>query len=172
MHKATLKDQAARDKISSSLDQTFLVEAGAGSGKTAGLIKRMVALLAEGRCEPQKMAAVTFTRKAAGELKERFQVGIEERWRQETDQQVRERLTESLEKIERIFTGTIHSFCARLLRERPIEAGIAPDFTEIEGLEEKMLEETAWEQYLVEVGANNPQLLGRLDELDLSHSDL
>jgi len=172
MHKATLKDQAARDKISSSLDQTFLVEAGAGSGKTAGLVKRMVALLAEGRCEPQKMAAVTFTRKAAGELKERFQVGIEERWRQETDQQVRERLTEALEKIERIFTGTIHSFCARLLRERPIEAGIAPDFTEIEGLEEKMLEETAWEQYLVEVGANNPQLLRRLDELDLSHSDL
>ncbi len=172
MNKATLKDQADRDKISNSLDQTFLVEAGAGSGKTAGLVKRMVALLAEGRCEPQKMAAVTFTRKAAGELKERFQVGIEERRRQESDRQVRVRLTEALEKIERIFTGTIHAFCARLLRERPIEAGIAPDFTEIEGLEEKMLEETAWEQYLVEVGANNPQLLDRLDELDLSHRDL
>lgn len=172
MNKATLKDQAARDKISSSLDQTFLVEAGAGSGKTAGLVKRMVALLAEGKCEPQKMAAVTFTRKAAGELKERFQVGIEERWRQESDQQVRERLTEALEKIERIFTGTIHSFCARLLRERPIEAGIAPDFTEIEGLEEKLLEETAWEQYLVEVGAKTPKLLDKLDELNLSHSDV
>ncbi len=172
MNKAALKDQAARDKIRNDLDKTFLVEAGAGSGKTAGLVKRMIALLAEGRCEPEKMVAVTFTRKAAGELKERFQVGIEEHWREESDQQVRERLTESLEKIERIFTGTIHSFCARLLRERPVEAGIAPDFTEIEGLEEKLLEETAWEQYLVEVGANNPQLLEQLDELDLSHSDL
>ncbi len=172
MSKAKLKDQDARDKIETCLGQTFLVEAGAGSGKTAGLVKRMIALLVGGKCEPEKMAAVTFTRKAAGELKERFQVGLEKRWREETDPQVKERLAEALEKIERIFAGTIHSFCARMLRERPIEAGIAPDFTEIEGLEEKLLEETAWEQYLVEVGANNPQLLDWLDKLDLSHRDL
>jgi ATP-dependent helicase/nuclease subunit A len=172
MNKAILNDQEARDKIKAALDQTFLVEAGAGSGKTAGLVDRMVALLAEGKCDPEKMAAVTFTRKAAGELKERFQVGLERRLRKENDPQVKERLAEALEKIERIFTGTIHAFCARLLRERPIEAGIAPDFTEIEGLEERLLEETAWEQYLVEVGAKNPALLDQLVELDLSHLDL
>lgn len=172
MSRAKLKDEDARNKIEKSLDQTFLVEAGAGSGKTAGLVKRMIALLAEGRCEPEKMAAVTFTRKAAGELKERFQVGLEKRWRQEQDAQVKDRLAGALDKIERVFTGTIHSFCARLLRERPIEAGIAPDFTEIEGLEERLLEEMAWEQYLVEVGANDPTMLDRLYDLDLSHLDL
>ena len=172
MSRANLKDQAARDKIRGCLNQTFLVEAGAGSGKTAGLVDRMIALLASGSCEPEKMAAVTFTRKAAGELKGRFQLGLEECWRKESDPQVKERLAEALEKIERIFAGTIHSFCARLLRERPIEAGIAPDFTEIEGLEEKQLEERAWEEYLVEVGAKYPDNLDRLDEMDLSHNDL
>jgi len=83
MSRVKLKDQAARDKIKTCLDQSFLVEAGAGSGKTTGLVERMIALLAAGKCAPEKMAAVTFTRKAAGELKERFQVELEERWRKE-----------------------------------------------------------------------------------------
>jgi len=169
MNKVVLNDQADRNKIRNELDQTFLVEAGAGSGKTAGLVDRMVALLAAGKCEPEKLAAVTFTRKAAGELKERFQAGLEKRLREEKDAAKRERLSEALEKIERVFTGTIHSFCSRVLRERPIEAGIAPDFQEVEeGLEEKMLSDLAWEEYVVAIGAGEPQKLDELEELDLS----
>ncbi len=173
MNKLVLNDQADRDKIRNDLDQTFLVEAGAGSGKTAGLVDRMVALLAAGKCEPEKLAAVTFTRKAAGELKERFQAGLEKRLQDEKDSEVRERLSAALEKIERIFTGTIHSFCSRLLRERPIEAGIAPDFQEVEeGLEEKILSDLAWEEYVVAIGAGDPQKLEELEKLDLSIADL
>jgi len=169
MNKVVLNDQADRDKIRNDLDQTFLVEAGAGSGKTAGLVDRMVALLAAGKCEPEKLAAVTFTRKAAGELKERFQAGLEKRLRYEEDPANMERLSEALEKIERVFTGTIHSFCSRVLRERPIEAGIAPDFQEVEeGLEEKMLSDLAWEEYVIAIGADEPQKLDELERLDLS----
>jgi len=69
-------DQAARDRIVRDLDTTFLVEAGAGSGKTKSLVDRMIALLATGRSEIGTLAAVTFTRKAAAQLRGRFQVEL------------------------------------------------------------------------------------------------
>ncbi len=167
-----LKDAVAREAIRTRLEENFLVEAGAGSGKTTKLVDRMAALLAGGFCHPQKLAAVTFTRKAAGELKEKFQLRLEEMFRKEDDPRVKERLGEALGKMEGIFVGTIHSFCARLLKERPVEAGIAPDFAEIEGLEEKLLEEKAWEDYLLEVRFNGGNLLEQLGKLDLSPEDI
>ncbi len=165
-------DEAARDAISTRLDETFLVEAGAGSGKTASLINRMVALVRSGRCRPDTLAAVTFTRKAAGELRERFQEKLEKACREETDPAAGERLAQALTSLDRVFIGTIHSFCSRLLRERPVEAGLAPDFTEIEGLEEKLLLEAAWEEYLLAVRLENPAGLARVRELEISPQDL
>jgi ATP-dependent exoDNAse (exonuclease V) beta subunit len=70
-------DQEARDLIERRLDINILVEAGAGSGKTESLARRMAAGVVEGRCEVQHMAAVTFTRKAAAELRGRFQLALE-----------------------------------------------------------------------------------------------
>jgi ATP-dependent helicase/nuclease subunit A len=72
-------DARARQAIVRELDVNLLVEAGAGSGKTTELVKRMLALLETGTAEISEIAAVTFTRKAAGELRERFQGGIEKR---------------------------------------------------------------------------------------------
>lgn len=172
MTEQRLIDAAAREAIRTRLDRNFLVEAGAGSGKTSCLVDRMAALLAGGHCRPEKLAAVTFTRKAAGELKERFQVRLERMFREEKDPVVRQRLSEALGKMERTFVGTIHSFCSRLLRERPVEAGVTPDFTEIEGLEERLLSEMAWEDYLLEVRLQEPQAMEQLSELDLSPADL
>lgn len=172
MSDRVLRDAEVRRRISSCLDQTFLVEAGAGSGKTACLVERMIALLAAGRCQPEQLAAVTFTRKAAGELKERFQVELEKRCREEASPETRKRLSQALEQLQRCFVGTIHSFCARLLRERPLEAGISPDFGEVEGWDEKILEEAAWEDYLAEVGADRPELLEQLEALDMAAVDL
>jgi len=54
-------DEAARKKIVLDLDKTFLVEAGAGSGKTKSLVDRMIALLKKGKCSIDTLTAVTFT---------------------------------------------------------------------------------------------------------------
>ncbi|MEK7836468.1 MAG: UvrD-helicase domain-containing protein, partial [candidate division NC10 bacterium] len=71
-----IPDQAARDLIRECLDVNMLVEAGAGSGKTQSLVGRMAAGIAEGRYLVDHMAAVTFTRKAAAELRGRFQLEL------------------------------------------------------------------------------------------------
>ena len=113
-------DQNQRDRIAKELDTTMLVEAAAGTGKTTSMIGRMVALLESGRCRSvEHMAAVTFTRKAAAELRARFQVALEKR-AASAEGSARKNLGEAASHIERCFIGTIHSFCARLLRERPV----------------------------------------------------
>lgn len=172
MSKITLTDQAARDAIKSRLDQTFLVEAGAGSGKTTSLVDRMTALITSGSCQVEHMAAVTFTRKAAAELRERFQLKLERAYRDEPDEQPRSRLGDALAHLHLAFIGTIHSFCGRLLRERPIEAGLSPDFTELESWEEKLLEKKAWDEYLALMRIENPNLLQDLRALDVSAGEL
>jgi ATP-dependent helicase/nuclease subunit A len=165
-------DQRARDRIVEDLDTTFLVEAGAGSGKTKSLVDRMIALLASGRAEIDTLAAVTFTRKAAAELRGRFQVALEQARLAEKDAAVRVRLGDALMGLERSFIGTIHSFCARLLRERPVEAGIDPDFRELEEHEDRALLETCWDEYLAKARLENEAALRGLDEAGLEPAGL
>ena len=124
-----LTDAHARYRILNDLDTTLVIEAAAGTGKTTALVSRIVAVIAAGRTTLDRIVAVTFTEKAAGELKLRLREEIE-RGRtnaQETPQR-RARLQESLPKLEEARIGTIHSFCADLLSERPVEAGIDPRF--------------------------------------------
>ena len=71
-------DAAARAQIASRLDATMLVEAGAGTGKTRALVDRVVALVAAGT-PIERIAAITFTERAAAELRERVRMGLEER---------------------------------------------------------------------------------------------
>ena len=103
------------------LDTCQLVEAGAGSGKTRSLVERMVALIRENKCTVDKIAAVTFTRKAAAELKEKFQLCLERELAREKNKDVRDRLNRALNDLDRCFLGTIHSFCATLLRKGPLK---------------------------------------------------
>src|SRR5262249_35682452 len=72
-----LIDQEVRDRIRTSLDESMLVEAAAGTGKTSELVARLVAVLAEGRGRADTVVAVTFTEKAAGELKLRLRAELE-----------------------------------------------------------------------------------------------
>src|SRR5678815_2279565 len=74
-----LDDQDARDAIATDLDSTFVVEAAAGTGKTTELIRRIVRVLATGRAGVGDLVAVTFTEKAAGELKLRLRQELERR---------------------------------------------------------------------------------------------
>ncbi len=147
MQQWTAPDQAARDRIESDLDTNFLVEAGAGSGKTHSMVGRMVALVRTGAATADEIAAVTFTRKAAGELRERFQERLEDAYSASldaSDPEVRARLHRALAEIDRCFIGTIHSFCGRMLREHPLEAGISPDFRELSGPDEDRFRAESW----------------------------
>src|SRR5215469_10132021 len=72
-----LADQKARDLISNELDMTLVVEAAAGTGKTTELVNRIINVLASGRTTVDRIVAVTFTDKAAGELKLRLRIGLE-----------------------------------------------------------------------------------------------
>ncbi|GAG10860.1 unnamed protein product, partial [marine sediment metagenome] len=111
MNKFKMGDADDRRRIKTDLDMTFMVEAGAGSGKTKSLVDRMLALLASGKCTINTLAAVTFTRKAAAELRGRFQTELERAVVGMTkSSETRKRLVEALHNLEQGFIGTIHSF--------------------------------------------------------------
>jgi ATP-dependent helicase/nuclease subunit A len=165
-------DQPAREKIKHELSTNFLVEAGAGSGKTTSLVERMVQLIYTGTCSIDQIVAITFTRKAADELKIRFQSKLEETWKVEHNPEIKDRLSIALQNIEQCFLGTVHSFCAKLLRERPIEANLDLAFTELEGEEDKELVEEAWHLFLQNLQNEQSPLLEKINELGISARDL
>lgn len=174
-----VSDESARRRITEDLDVTFLVEAGAGSGKTKSLVDRMIALIATGRATIQTLSAVTFTRKAAAELRGRFQVALEqslqatpEEGRRPRGSQEKARLEAALRDLEQGFIGTIHSFCARLLRERPVECGIDPEFVEMEEIDDAVFREACWHDHLAEARLKSGDVLEALDEVGLSPEDL
>lgn len=154
------------------LDCCMLVEAGAGSGKTASLVERMIALIQEGKCSISTIAAVTFTRKAAAEMKERLHIKLEERTAGEEDAEKKERLRRALQDIDSCYIGTIHAFCGRLLRERPVEAGLDPDFQEMDDMEDELLQKRVWDDYLLDLQVRNPQEIEALSRVDLKVKDL
>ncbi|AUX38722.1 ATP-dependent deoxyribonuclease subunit A [Sorangium cellulosum] len=128
-----LADEPARRRIREDLRTTLVVEAAAGTGKTTALVSRIVAVLRKGPEEGggtlDRIVAVTFTEKAAGEMKLRLRAEIE---RARSDPAAgpaeRARLDEALAHLEAARIGTIHSFCADLLREWPVEARVDPLF--------------------------------------------
>ena len=129
MRRHPLADQPARDAIASALDETLIVEAAAGTGKTTELVRRIVSVLATGHAEVAGIVAVTFTEKAAGELKLRLRQALElAREGGDRDEGSRARLARALANLEEAHIGTIHGFCADLLREHPVEAGVDPLF--------------------------------------------
>ncbi len=169
----SLPDQRARDRIRTALDTNILVEAGAGSGKTTALVDRMVALVGDHGVEVEQVAAVTFTRKAAGELRERFQGALEKaRRKAEADSPQRARLEASLGSVDRAFMGTIHAFCARLLRERPLEAGLDPAFGELTAQQSLGLATRWWNVWLERLAADGDPVLDALDELGIRPDQL
>src|ERR1035438_9400269 len=114
----------------SDLDRSWVVEASAGTGKTTALVDRMVEVIAAGT-PVETIVAVTFTHAAAGNMKLRVRHELERRRALEANPAVQNRLTEAARSLDRAFIGTIHAFCAQLLRRRPVEARIDPVFQEL-----------------------------------------
>ncbi|MCP9488651.1 MAG: UvrD-helicase domain-containing protein [Solirubrobacteraceae bacterium MAG38_C4-C5] len=115
----------------------LLLEATAGSGKTSVLVERFVAMVREDAIEPGRILAITFTHKAAGELRERVRRAL-------VDLGAREAARET----EAASISTIHGFCASLLRWTPVAAGLDPGFTVLDDPAARALREQAWVQAL------------------------
>src|SRR5947207_7397008 len=124
-------DQAARVRIRESLAESLIVEASAGTGKTSELVRRIVRMLATGLTTIDKVVAVTFTNKAAGELKLRLRKELDDARAHAADPAEARHIEHALEHLEEASIGTIHAFCAQILHERPVEAVVDPAFQEL-----------------------------------------
>ncbi|HWF52462.1 MAG TPA: UvrD-helicase domain-containing protein [Solirubrobacteraceae bacterium] len=125
-----------------SRDGDLLLDAGAGSGKTAVLVERFVRAVREDDVEVGRILAITFTEKAAAELRDR----IRERLHELGDHE-RARATEGA------WISTIHGFCARVLRASALAVGIDPAFAVLDETEAGQLAELAFEGAVESVGA-------------------
>lgn len=148
-----LQDAEARQAIATELGTSMLVEASAGTGKTTCMVDRMTALVRTGTATVGQIAAITFTKKAAAELARRFRERLE---RDAADARLpeaeRRLLQAALAEIDAAVIGTVHSFCGRLLRERPIEAGLDPSVETLDAATEQTLRARAWRQFCDLVG--------------------
>src|SRR5207249_1212806 len=173
MPDSRITDEQSRRAIREDLLTNMLVEAGAGSGKTQMLAERMAAGVAAGVYDIEHMAAVTFTRKAASELRGRFHLALErERLKVPTDPDRAARVQAALSNLERFFAGTIHSFCARLLRERPVESGVSPGFTELDEVQDLELRQRVWRDFITSARAAGNSDMTALLAADVKPQDL
>ena len=108
--------EAQREALE-TFDEDLLVTAGAGSGKTTVLVERFLHAALKKDVDPERILTITFTDKAANEVKSRIMKRLGELGR---DRDRRD--------LESSYISTIHTFAARLLREHPFEAGVDPDF--------------------------------------------
>ena len=127
---------------------SLLIAANAGSGKTSVMVERFVRAVLDGQAAVDGILAITFTDKAASELRERIRSRFEEL----------DRLEEA-RATEHAFISTIHGFCARVLRVHALAAGIDPEFAVLEEDESERLGQRAWEQAfdaVIEQGGDPP----------------
>lgn len=151
-------------RIVSELGTNFIVNAGAGTGKTYALVSRVVALVQAG-VAMKNIVVITFTRAAAGELSERIRVRMEQLLdthhpdnegdllfcRMQSAE--RERIKTALGQLDQAAIQTIHSFVAQLLRTRPLDIGLPPGWVRDE-IEANQRFRDRWNEWLKEALGN------------------
>jgi ATP-dependent helicase/nuclease subunit A len=140
-------------------NQDVCVVAGPGSGKTRVLIERFAWLVEFHNVNPARILAITFTEKAATEIKQRLIKRFVN-------------TPEHREAIERAWVSTIDGFCARVLQENAIAAGIPTDFAVLDQTVADRLARESLEESLDQLFAEDPSEMRRLlESLDLSTDD-
>ncbi len=141
------EDQAVRVAAAKDLRHSWLLEAGAGTGKTTVLLDRVEEIL-KTETPLDKVAVITFTEKAAGELKLKLRQRVEGMLATAGEGRWAGYLRGVLESLDRAAVGTIHAFAASLLKERPVEAGVDPRFAVADELTASMLMEETWQRWI------------------------
>ncbi len=145
--KIPLADQIYRHEARQNLVESFCLEAAAGTGKTTLLVERILALIQQKKAKLEEIVAITFTEKAAGELKMRLREGLEKALGEAAAEE-KHIFGSALHDLEKANISTIHSFCATLLRERPVEAGVDPNFQPLDEIGMDLLFQEVWENWL------------------------
>ena len=152
-------DQDVRERFVQELDTSFFLEAGAGSGKTSVIVGRVVNLVRNGR-SLSEIVAITFTEKAAGELRERIRAEL-----------AIAGLRDALRDVDAAQIQTIHAFASDILRSRAIDAGLDPDFRVLDQLQADLRFAQSWRTWLWS-GSAPQQPLQRILDLGLELRDL
>ncbi len=129
-------------KAVQTLGKNILVSAGAGTGKTRVLVERILYLLRTQKATITELLVLTFTEKAANEIKTRLSEGFRKM-----------SLVGPRRDLEKAAISTFHSFASRLLKEHPIEAGVDPDFRVIETEQSELLKEEAMREMITKLYA-------------------
>ncbi len=127
-------------KAVQELEQNLLVSAGAGTGKTRVLVERFINLVTNQKSLVTEILTLTFTDKAAAEMKKRILDGFKALG-----------MEKARRDLESAYISTIHSFASRVLKEHPLEAGVDPDFGVMEEEEAELLKHQALDQ-VIEAG--------------------
>ncbi len=154
-------DRAASDQITQELTRTLFVEAGAGTGKTRALVDRIVALVLAGT-DVERIAAITFTEKAAAELCDRVRSGLEASLSSRGADA--ERVARAIDSLDRAQISTIHAFALRELRFFAAEAGVDPDFRVLDELQAQRRRQERWRIFLEELAAD-PEAVDAFDRV-------
>ena len=125
---------------------TVFVSAGAGTGKTSVLVERYVRAVCERGLDVDSILVITYTRKAAGELRSRIRAAFVERDRPDLARE-----------LDGAWISTIHGFCNRLLRAHPFAVGLDPRFRELEDAGAAVLRGEAFQRALEEFCAGGDE---------------
>ncbi len=158
-------DQDARERARRDHGTSFVLEAGAGTGKTTLLVDRIEQIVRSGAARLDEIAAVTFTENAATTMKLRLRERLE-RARSDADRpaEERRRADAALEVLERAQVSTIHALCTAFLVERPLECGVPPGFRVADEAEMDILFAEAWDAWLAgRLVAGDPTLMAAVD---------
>src|SRR4030066_1917314 len=126
-------DQEQRDRAAQDISESYIIEAAAGTGKTTILVTRIIKLIRKGEAGLEEVVAITFTEKAAAELKVKLRQKLEEELSTVSNPDEQNQLSKAISDLERMQVTTIHSFCGSLLRGRPVEASLDPNFEVADG---------------------------------------
>lgn len=151
-----------QQKAARTLDRNVSVTAGPGAGKTTVLISRYLEILdRHPDISVDQIAAITFTNRAANEMRTRLRAEID-RLMRSCEGPERARWLRHKRTLDSAVITTIHGFCARLLRQFPVEAGLDPQFELFDEHQTAMLEETVAEDLLTDLINSGDEVIARI----------
>ncbi len=112
--------------------KNYLIEAGAGAGKTDTMVHRIASQLIGGWCKPENMAVITFTNKATEEMRGRLDGILRRKRDEEQDAAKKQKINDLIRAVGRMQISTIHSFCKTMLESLPFESGLGMEMTYID----------------------------------------